>query len=71
MKIGDLVELSTYGNARQHNGLAHGGYGIVTDITTEVGGRGDFPIKALWWKVDGESVSIWFHRRELKRFKRT
>ena len=66
MQVGDLVQLSAYGAARDQNQLARGGYGIVTKFN---GHQSMYPWSVLWYFRKGNENSIRFHKRELKKYK--
>ena len=67
MKIGDLIQLSSYGEARNHNWDFWGGWGIITKIH---GPSSKYPIHAYWYKKNGKELSgATFHQREIKRYK--
>jgi len=68
MKVGDLVQLSSYGEARQHNSCCVGSWGFIVEIREHYS---KYPIKAHWhrWNDKGEGGMMSFHPRELKRFK--
>ena len=66
MKVGDLVQLSAYGKARNQNWSAVGGYGIVTRFN---GHQSQYPWSVLWYYRHGGECSMRFHKRELKRYK--
>ena len=36
MKVGDLVQLSSYGESRQHNMDCHGGWGFVVKVYSSI-----------------------------------
>ena len=66
MKVGDLVQLSSYGESRQHNMDCYGGWGFVVAIHPDT----QYPIVTHWYKTNGSELdAMRFHRRELKRFK--
>ncbi len=67
MKIGDLVQLSSYGESRNQNADCYHGWGFVREVY-----KGDtrYPILVHWYKANGsEFCGMRFHRRELKKFK--
>ena len=66
MKVGDLVQLSAYGQARDQNYQHRGGWGIVVWIAENYS---KYPIQAHWYGTKREQPSARFHPRELKRFK--
>ena len=67
MKVGDLVQLSSYGGKRRHNIDCWGGWGFIVKIHSS---HSNFPIVTHWYKANGaEIVGMNFHPRELKRFK--
>jgi hypothetical protein len=67
MKVGDLVQLSSYGENRQHNADCYGGWGFVKELYK---GCTKYPILAHWYKPNGSEISsMRFHPRELKKFK--
>ena len=66
MKVGDLVQLSAYGEARNQNYSARGGYGIVTKFH---GHRMQYPWTVLWYSRHGDERPMSFHNRELKKYK--
>ena len=67
MQVGDLVQLSSYGESRQHNMDCHGGWGFIVKVH-RFGSQ--YPIVAHWYKANGSELSAMrFHRRELKKFK--
>jgi len=66
MKVGDLVQLSAYGEARNQNYTAVGGYGIVTKFN---GNQSQYPWSVLWYYRSGSENSMRFHKRELKKYK--
>ena len=67
MKVGDLVQLSAYGEARQHNNCCWGGWGFVVEIGSI---HSKYPIIAHWYKITGhEENNMRFHPRELKKYK--
>ncbi len=67
MKIGDLVQLSAYGQARNHNHGWYGGWGLILEIHDD----STYPIKAQWYDTrSGEDQGgARFHPRELKKYK--
>ena len=67
MKVGDLVQLSSYGNSRNQNMDAYGGFGFIREVY-----KGDtkYPILTHWYKANGSELDGFrFHPRELKKFK--
>ena len=64
-KVGDLVQLSAAGKARQGNLCCHGGFGFVIEIQ-----GGSYPIRTQWWKPDMSMSSHPFKEYELKKFKK-
>ena len=66
MKVGDLVQLSAYGEARNQNHTARGGYGIVTKFN---GYHSIYPWSVLWYYRGGGECPMRFHKRELKKYK--
>ena len=66
MKVGDLVQLSAYGEARNHNYLHRGGWGIIVFIGEN---WSQYPIQAHWYGTKSEQPSARFHKRELKKYK--
>ena len=66
MKVGDLVQLSAYGEARNQNYTHRGGWGIIVSIR---GNYSRYPIQAHWYGTKGEQPSARFHPRELKKYK--
>ena len=66
MKVGDLVQLSAYGEARSQNYSARGGFGIVTKFH---GHRLQYPWSVLWYYRHGGECPMSFHKRELKKYK--
>jgi hypothetical protein len=68
MQVGDLVQLSAYGEARGQNSCCFGGWGFIVEIRADVS---SYPIKAHWYRLndkrDGGMMN--FHPRELKRYK--
>lgn len=64
-KIGDLVQLSAAGKARQSNIGCHGGFGFIIRIQ-----GGNFPIQTQWWKDDMTMTTHPFKSYELKKFKK-
>ena len=71
-RVGDLVMLSTAGEARNHNSHAVGGWGIIKEINPKY--NCDFPIATQWY--DGDEYSrrrsgICFKPYELKFFKKS
>lgn len=67
MRVGDLVQLSSYGVVREYNReLTRYGdadqVGLVTDVKD---GRRSYPYRIKWTKVDGRHWSN-HSRRELK-----
>ncbi len=70
MKIGDLVELSAYGEARDQNEGYQYGFGIIVEQGTLSWDK--YPIKCLWFNYDDSGCNkgyVPFHRRELKKYK--
>ena len=66
MKVGDLVKLSAYGEARDHNWDAWGGWGIITRIEH----RHAYPFVTLWYKKNGKELrGLAFARKDLKKYK--
>ena len=65
-KVGDLVQLSAAGKARQGNYKCLGGFGFVTEISP----YGAFPIRTQWWNADMSMSSHPFKEYELKKFKK-
>ena len=65
-KVGDLVQLSSAGKARQGNIAVLGGFGFITEIV-----GGSFPVRTTWWKADMDMTSHPFKAYELKKYKRT
>jgi hypothetical protein len=63
--IGDLVCLSAYGNARDHNWSWHGHWGIVTGLTD----RKHYPYRVEFLSKGKTNRFSIFHPRELKHFK--
>ena len=67
MKVGDLVQLSSYGENREQNLDCYGGWGFVKYVYSS---ETKYPIVAHWYKANGsELCAMRFHRRELKKFK--
>ena len=67
MQVGDLVQLSAYGEARNHNSDCFGGWGFITEV---VNCYSKYPITVHWYKSNGTEITgMRFHRRELKKFK--
>ena len=66
MKVGDLVQLSAYGEARNQNYSARGGYGIVIKFH---GHHLQYPWIVLWYYRGGSESEMSFHNRELKKYK--
>jgi len=64
-KVGDLVQLSAAGKARQGNLSCHGGFGFIIEIQ-----GGSYPIRTQWWKPDMSMSSHPFKEYELKKFKK-
>ena len=64
-KVGDLVQLSAAGKARQGNLRCHGGFGFVIEIQ-----GGSYPIRTKWYKADMSMSSHPFKEYELKKFKK-
>ena len=68
MQVGDLVQLSSYGEAREHNIDCHGGWGFILKVNSRFGSK--YPIVVHWYKKRGGEIgNMRFHRRELKKFK--
>ena len=66
-KIGDLVCLSAYGEARDYNDKWHGHYGV---IITDKSFHAHYPYKVQFLsKTGSQDISQIFHPRELKHFK--
>ena len=78
MKVGDLVVLSAYGKKREHNEVAYTGYGIIVDMDDETCvytqiDINKYPIKIQWFNHkprQPQPTQMWFHKRELKYFKK-
>ena len=70
MKIGDLVELSSYGKARQQNAGYEYGYGLIIAIDNP---WLKYPLGCVWYNHNGNGTEVKgrFHPRELKKYKRT
>ena len=67
MQVGDLVKLSAYGEARQHNSGCHGGWGFVIEVGESYA---KYPIQCQWYRANGkEEGTMRFHRRELRKYK--
>tara|TARA_R100000406_G_C3077356_1_gene115922 strand:- start:448 stop:696 length:249 start_codon:yes stop_codon:yes gene_type:complete len=67
MKIGDLIQLSSYGEARNHNWDFWGGFGIITKVH---GPSSKYPIHAYWYGKCGKEIDMaTFHPREIKKYK--
>ena len=67
-KIGDLVCLSAYGEAREYNVSYHGQWGIITELTD----RKHYPYRVTFLSKGMSrlsSTNAIFHPRELKHFK--
>ena len=65
-KVGDLVQLSSAGKARQGNEVCLGGFGFVVEVNRYV----KFPIRTQWWKADMSMSSHPFKEYELKKYKK-
>ena len=63
-KVGDLVCLSAYGEARGYNDKWHGHYGIITETQNPF--NCNYPYKVQFLSKASSQV---FHPRELKHFK--
>jgi len=71
MKVGDLVKLSKYGEARKINNNCKTGYGIVLKIIPEDIVERDslsYPIWVQWFEC-GHVFEFYFSRKELKIYK--
>jgi len=71
MKVGDLVKLSKYGEARKINNNCKTGYGIVLKIIPEDIIERDslnYPIWVQWFEC-GHVFEFYFSRKELKIYK--
>tara|TARA_Y100001963_G_C6732012_1_gene424427 strand:- start:398 stop:643 length:246 start_codon:yes stop_codon:yes gene_type:complete len=67
MQVGDLVQLSAYGKARNHNSACYGGWGFIIKVARFYS---QYPITVHWYKSNGtEMTGMRFHRRELKKYK--
>ena len=64
-KVGDLVCLSAYGEARDYNWSYHGHWGIVVEAGVRVG----YPYKVEFISKDKTNRISVFHPRELKHMK--
>ena len=67
MKIGDLVMLSAAGRKGNANWKCLKGFGFIVNLD----GRGDYPIRATWWREDMKGYfNMDFKRYEIKKFKK-
>ena len=66
MQIGDLVQLSAYGEARQHNSGCWGGWGFIIEVGESYA---KYPIQCHWYQMNGSEETYRFHPRELKKYK--
>ena len=69
-RVGDLVQMSSYGKKTEQNYHLHldgDEIGLITEITFS---HGNYPIKVHWMNRDSDGISSSFFFRELIR-KRT
>ena len=65
-KVGDLVQLSSAGKARQGNIAVLGGFGFVIRINK----HSSYPVRTTWWRANMDMTAHPFKAYELKKFKK-